>query len=91
MNKNYLTDTHFHLDLSDDIDKILKESKENCVNNFIISGCDLKGIKEGILTNYFYFYHFIFHTYLIMFEKTLYILKYMHLLINLLRKHFLTQ
>ena len=48
MNKNYLTDTHFHLDLSDDIDNILKEAKEKGVNNFIISGCDLKGIEEGI-------------------------------------------
>ena len=46
MNKNYLTDTHFHLDLSDDIDNILKEAKEKGVNNFIISGCDLKGIEE---------------------------------------------
>lgn len=48
MNKNYLTDTHFHLDLKDDIDKILNEARENGVCNFIISGCDLKGIKEGI-------------------------------------------
>lgn len=48
MNNKYLTDTHFHLDLSDDIDIILKEARENDVKNFIISGCDLKGIKEGI-------------------------------------------
>ena len=48
MNNEYLADTHFHLDLSEDIDKILKEAKENDVKNFIISGCDLKGIEEGI-------------------------------------------
>lgn len=48
MNKNFLTDTHFHLDLSDDIDKILNEAREKGVRNFIISGCDLKGIEEGI-------------------------------------------
>lgn len=48
MNSNYLIDTHFHLELSDDIDKILKEARDNDVRNFIISGCDLKGIKEGI-------------------------------------------
>ena len=48
MNNNYLTDTHFHLELSDDIDKILKEARDNGVRNFIVSGCDLKGIKEGI-------------------------------------------
>lgn len=48
MNNKYLTDTHFHLELSDDIDKILEEARENDVRNFIISGCDLKGIEEGI-------------------------------------------
>lgn len=48
MNNNFLTDTHFHLDLNDNIDKILEESRQNDVRNFIISGCDLKGIEEGI-------------------------------------------
>ena len=48
MKSNYLTDTHFHLDLEDDIEGILKRAYENGVNNFIISGCDLKGIKEGL-------------------------------------------
>ena len=48
MNKNSLTDTHFHLELTDDIDNILKRAKDNNVKNFIISGCDLKGIQEGL-------------------------------------------
>ena len=48
MNNNYLTDTHFHLDLDDDIDKILENARSEGVRNFIISGCDLKGIEEGI-------------------------------------------
>ena len=48
MNNSYLTDTHFHLDLTDDIDNILKRAKEQGVSNFIISGCDLKGINEGL-------------------------------------------
>ena len=48
MNKNYLTDTHCHLELSDNIDNIIKEALECGVSNFIISGCDLKGIKEGL-------------------------------------------
>ena len=48
MNSNYLTDTHFHLDLNDNIEEILKRAKENGVNNFIISACDLKSIKESL-------------------------------------------
>ncbi len=48
MNNNYLTDTHFHLDLKDDIESILKRAKEKKVGNFIISGCDLKGIDESL-------------------------------------------
>ncbi len=48
MNKNSLTDTHFHLELTDDIENIIKRAKKNNVSNFIISGCDLKGIQEGI-------------------------------------------
>ncbi|MBQ8472504.1 MAG: TatD family hydrolase [Bacilli bacterium] len=48
MNNNYLTDTHFHLDLDDDIDNILENARKEGVRNFIISGCDLKGIEEGI-------------------------------------------
>ena len=48
MNLNSLTDTHFHLSINDDIDSILKRAKENNVNNFIISGCELKGIEESL-------------------------------------------
>ncbi len=48
MNKNSLTDIHFHLELTDDIDNILKRAKDNNVKNFIISGCDLKGIQDGL-------------------------------------------
>ena len=48
MNKNSLTDTHFHLELTDDIPSILKRAKDNNVSNFIISGCDMKGIEEGL-------------------------------------------
>ena len=48
MNLNSLTDTHFHLTLNDDIDSILKRAKDNNVNNFILSCCDLNNIKEGL-------------------------------------------
>ena len=48
MNNEYLTDTHFHLELTDDIDQILENARKNGVGNFIISGCDLKGIEEGL-------------------------------------------
>lgn len=48
MNPNSLCDTHFHLSLNDDINNILKRAKENNVENFILSCCDLKSIKEGI-------------------------------------------
>ena len=48
MKSNQLTDTHFHLSLSDDIEKILKEAKEVGVSNFIMSACDLKSIEEGL-------------------------------------------
>ena len=48
MKTNKLTDTHFHLSLDDDIEKILENAKKNNVANFIISGCDLNGIEEGI-------------------------------------------
>ena len=48
MNKNSLTDTHFHLELTDDIPSILKRAEDNNVSNFIISGCDMKGIEEGL-------------------------------------------
>lgn len=51
MNPNSLCDTHFHLNLSDDIENILKRAKENGVENFILSCCDLKSIKEGIEIN----------------------------------------
>ena len=48
MNLNSLTDTHFHLTLNDDIEGILKRAKDNNVNNFIISCCELNNIKEGL-------------------------------------------
>lgn len=48
MQNNYLTDTHFHLNLTDDIKSILKRAKENGVNNFIISGCSINDIKESL-------------------------------------------
>ena len=48
MNKNSLTDTHFHLELSDDIPNILKRAEDNNVSNFIISGCDIQGIKDAL-------------------------------------------
>lgn len=48
MNPNSLCDTHFHLSLNDDIDNILKRAKENNVENFILSCCDIKSIHEGI-------------------------------------------
>ena len=48
MNLNSLTDTHFHLTLNNDIDGILKRAKENNVNNFILSCCDINNIKEGL-------------------------------------------
>ncbi len=48
MNKNGLTDTHFHLELTDNIESILEEANKCGVSNFIISGCDLKGINEGL-------------------------------------------
>ena len=54
MNPNSLTDTHFHLTTDEDIKGILERAKENKVENFILSCCDLKSIKEGleILQNY---------------------------------------
>ena len=48
MNLNSLTDTHFHLSINDDIESIIKRANDNNVKNFIISCCDLKGIKEGL-------------------------------------------
>ena len=48
MNLNSLTDTHFHLTLSDDIENILKRAKENGVENFILSACSVKDIEEGL-------------------------------------------
>ena len=48
MNNNYLTDTHFHLSLNDNIDLILKNAYKNQVRNYIISACDLKGIEESL-------------------------------------------
>ena len=48
MKINKLTDTHFHLDLEDDIKNILRRAREKDVANFIISGCELKGIEDGL-------------------------------------------
>lgn len=48
MNPNSLCDTHFHLSLTDDIDGIIKRSRENNVENLILSCCDLESIKEGL-------------------------------------------
>ncbi len=48
MNKNSLTDTHFHLELSDDIPEIIKLAHEKNVCNLIMSACSLKDIKEAL-------------------------------------------
>ena len=48
MQNNKLIDTHFHLNLCDDIDGIIARAKQNDVNSFILSCCDLKSIEEGI-------------------------------------------
>ena len=48
MNKDSLTDTHFHLTLEDDIDGIIKRADDNNVKNLILSCCDLKNIEEGL-------------------------------------------
>ena len=48
MNPNSLTDTHFHLSLTDDIKGIIKRAKENNVENLIVSCCSLESIKEGL-------------------------------------------
>ena len=44
------TDTHCHLSKNDyeNIEEIIKKAKENKVNRLLISGCDIKGIKESI-------------------------------------------
>ncbi len=42
-------DTHCHLSKGDyDIDKLIDECKNNGVDTLIISGCDKKGINEGL-------------------------------------------
>lgn len=48
MNNNYLVDTHFHLDLTCDIETILNDAIKNNVEKFIISGCDKKSIRDGL-------------------------------------------
>ena len=48
MNNNYLIDTHFHLDLTCDIETILGDAEKNNVKKFIISGCDKKSIRDGL-------------------------------------------
>lgn len=47
-NNNYLIDTHFHLDLTCDIETILMDAEKNNVKKFIISGCDKKSIRDGL-------------------------------------------
>lgn len=47
-NNNYLMDTHFHLDLTCDIETILMDAEKNNVKKFIISGCDKKSIRDGL-------------------------------------------
>ena len=48
MNNNYLVDTHFHLELADDVETILNDAIKNNVKRFIISGCDKKSIRDGL-------------------------------------------
>lgn len=48
MNNNYLIDTHFHLDLTCDVETILMDASKNNVKKFIISGCDKKSIRDGL-------------------------------------------
>lgn len=48
MNNNYLMDTHFHLDLTCDVETILMDAEKNNVKKFVISGCDKKSIRDGL-------------------------------------------
>ena len=48
MNNNYLIDTHFHLDLTCDIETSIGDAEKNNVKKFIISGCDKKSIRDGL-------------------------------------------
>ena len=45
-----LIDTHFHLgeEYYDDINQVIVDAKDNRVNTLIISGCDKKGIIQGL-------------------------------------------
>ena len=54
MKNNFLVDTHCHLSLTDDIDTIIMEAKDNNVNKLIISGCDKKSIRDGLEIIYRY-------------------------------------
>ena len=45
---DYLIDTHFHLDLTCDVETILMDAESNNVKKFIISGCDKKSIRDGL-------------------------------------------
>ncbi len=47
-------DTHMHLARNDDIDSVIKDSKNNKVEYLIISGCDKEGINDAleIISNY---------------------------------------
>ena len=54
MENNFLVDTHCHLSLTDDIDGILMDAKQNNVLKLIISGCDKKSIRDGLEIIYRY-------------------------------------
>ena len=54
MNNNYLIDTHCHMSLTDDIDSLIMDAKQNNVQKFIISGCDKKSIRDGLEIIYRY-------------------------------------
>lgn len=51
---SYLIDTHCHLNLTNDIDTIILEAKNNNVKKLIMSGCDKKSIRNGLEIIYRY-------------------------------------
>lgn len=54
MENRFLVDTHCHLSLTDDIDSIIMDAKDNNVLKLIISGCDKKSIRDGLEIIYRY-------------------------------------